>query len=51
MLTEFDENGEGWTTDESYEESGYFYMNSSGELCWHNDRFDHAEDSEFVHAG
>ena len=47
-LTEFDENGEGWTTDEGYEESGYFYLNGSGELCWHDDRAQRDEDSAFI---
>ena len=47
-LIEFDENGEGWTRDEGYEESGYFYLNDSGELCWHDDRAERGEDSAFI---
>ena len=48
-VKEYDDNGESWTTDESYEESGYFYLNDVGELCWHNDRVD-GEDSVFIRA-
>ena len=47
-LKEYDESGEGWIQDESYEESGYFYLNSSGELCWHDDRAERPEDSAFI---
>ena len=47
-LTEYDESGEGWTQDESYEESGYFYLNGSGELCWHDDRAERDGDSAFI---
>ena len=46
-LTEFNEQGEGWTTDESYEETGYFYLNGSGQLCWHDDRAGGDEDGVF----
>ena len=34
---EYDENGESRNTDWSYEESGRFYLNGKGELCWHDD--------------
>ena len=47
-LTEYDENGEGATTDESYEENGYFYLDGSV-LRWHDDRLEREEDSEFLH--
>ena len=47
-LTEFDENGDGWTTDESWEQSGYFYLNAAGELVWHDDQSENGEDSIFV---
>ena len=50
-LKEYDESGEGWIQDESYEESGYFYLNGSGELCWHDDRAERDGDSEFISAG
>ena len=45
---EYDENGEGWITDESYEETGYFYLNGSGQLCWHDGRAGGGEDSVFL---
>ena len=48
QVKEYDENGEGWTTDESYEETGYFYLNDAGELCWHDDRGLRDEDSAFI---
>lgn len=48
QVKEYDENGEGWTTDESYEETGYFYLNDAGELCWHDDRGMRDEDSAFI---
>ena len=48
-VREYGENDEERTTDESYEESGYFYLNDAGELCWHNERVD-SEDSVFVRA-
>ena len=47
-LKEYDESGEGWIQDESYEESGYFYLNGSGELCWHDDRAQRDGDSAFI---
>ena len=48
-VREYGENDEERTTDESYEESGYFYLNDAGELCWHNERVD-SEESIFVRA-
>lgn len=47
-VSEFDENGEPWITDESYEESGYFYLNKANELCWHDDMTIDGEDSVFA---
>ena len=47
---EYDEDGEGWIVDDSWEESGYFYLNDSGELIWHNDTTGNDEDSVFVRA-
>lgn len=48
-VVEYDENGENWTTDESYDESGYFYLSGAKELCWHSDQAD-GEDSVFIRA-
>lgn len=45
---EYDENGEGWTTDSSWEESGYFYRSDSGELIWHDESAAHGGDSTFI---
>lgn len=45
---EFDEDGAEWTTDESWEESGYFTLGAGGELTWHDDNLRVAEDSVFV---
>ena len=42
---EYDENGESWTTDSSWEESGWFEL-SGTELTWHNDRT--GDDSTFA---
>ena len=47
-VMEYDENGEGWITDESYEETGCFYLNGSGQLCWHDDRAEGGGDSVFL---
>ncbi len=49
-VMEYDESGDGWTTDESYEESGYFYLNGAKELCWHSEQAEGGEDSTFVRA-
>ena len=50
IVTEFDENGDGWTIDESWDESGYFYLSGEGELCWHDNNAEGGEDSVFIHA-
>ena len=47
-VTEYGEDGENWITDESWEESGWFYLNDDGELCWHDDHAEKDEDSVFV---
>ena len=49
-VTEYDESGEGWTVDESWDESGVFYPNDDGGLCWHEDISENDEDSVFVRA-
>ena len=46
---EYGEDGDSWTVDGGWEESGFFYLNGAGELMWHNDRAEPgAEDSTFV---
>jgi len=45
---EYDENGEEWQLDSSWEESGYFMLSDAGELIWHNDNADHGGDSTFI---
>lgn len=47
-VIESDEDGDSWTNDYSEEESGYFYFNDAGELCWHDDSMSGAEDSVFL---
>ena len=47
-VIETDEEGNCWTTDYSFEESGCFYFNDAGELCWHDDSMPDAEDSVFL---
>ena len=49
-VTEFDENGNDFVTDESSEESGAFYLDSAGELRWHDDRLKTDDDSAFIRA-
>ena len=49
-VNEFDENGDSWNTDWSDEESGKFYFNAAGELCWHDDSIERGEDSTFIRA-
>lgn len=49
-VTEFDENGDDFVTDESSEESGSFYLDSAGELRWHDDRLETDDDSVFIRA-
>ncbi len=50
-VTEYDENGDSWINDESYEENGYFYIGSAGELIWHDDTVEDSMNNEdvFVH--
>ena len=48
IVTEFDEKGEGWTVEESWDESGWFAFNEAGELCWHDNNNDSGEDSLFI---
>lgn len=50
-VTEYDENGDSWINDESYEENGYFYVGSAGELIWHDDTVEDSMNNEdvFVH--
>lgn len=43
---EYDEKGDSVTLDESYEQNGSFYLNGSGQLCWHDDHAD-GEDRVF----
>jgi hypothetical protein len=47
-VIETDEEGNCWTTDFSVEESGWFYFNDAGQLCWHDDSMPDAEDSVFL---
>ena len=47
-VNEYDENGDSWNMEWSNEESGRFYLNAAGELCWHNDSAEGSGDSEFV---
>ncbi len=47
-VTEYGEDGKGWITEESWEESGWFSWNDQGELTWHDDRADWIEESVFV---
>lgn len=47
-ITEFGEDGEGYTTDEREEQSGYFYLNDEGKLCWHDDQAEGSADSVFI---
>ena len=44
---EYDEDGNKWQLDGSWEESGYFEL-SGGELSWHDDNADHGGDSTFI---
>jgi hypothetical protein len=44
---EYDEDGAEYTTDENWEESGYFSLNG-GELIWHDDNLRASDDSVFV---
>ena len=46
-VIEFDENGEDSIVDQSYEESGWFYISAAGELCWHDER-EAGEESTFI---
>lgn len=48
--TETDEDGDEWTVEESSSESGFFYLNGDGELCWHDESAGSGEDSAFVRA-
>ncbi len=45
---ETNEDGDSWSIDWSDEESGSFYFNEAGELCWHNDRNPDAAESVFL---
>ena len=47
-VIESDEEGDSWTADFSDEESGWFYFNDAGALCWHNESMQDAEDSVFL---
>ncbi len=47
-VTEFDENGEEASVDESYDESGYFYLNDAKELVWHSDNLERDDDGVFI---
>ncbi|MBQ9493128.1 MAG: hypothetical protein IJR54_05265 [Oscillibacter sp.] len=48
MVMQFDETGEGYVTEESQEQSGYFYLNNAGQLCWHDDQAEGTGDSVFI---
>lgn len=39
-VEEFDSSGAGEVVDESYGESGYFYLDGEDTLCWHDDQAD-----------
>ena len=45
--TEYDENGEEWYLDGSWEESGWFELSGS-ELIWHDGNAEHGGDSTFI---
>lgn len=45
---EFDESGEGWTSDTDWDQSGWFFLNEKGGLVWHNDDMEYDEDPVFV---
>ena len=47
-VKDFDEDGTGWTTDESWEESGRFTLGDAGELLWHDDNLRVSDESVFV---
>ena len=49
-VREFDGEGNDFTTDEDSEESGAFYLDSAGELHWHDDRSETDDDSAFLRA-
>ena len=49
-VREFDGEGNDFTTDEGSEESGAFYLDSAGELRWHDDRSETDDDSAFLRA-
>jgi predicted small lipoprotein YifL len=49
-VEEYGDDGDSWITDESYDESGCFYLNDAKELCWHDDKAEGGEDSVFVRA-
>ena len=40
---EYDENGEAWNPESSWEESGFFCFNGAGELVWHDDNPERGE--------
>ena len=40
---EYDENGEAWNPESSWEESGFFCFNEAGELVWHDDNPERGE--------
>ena len=47
MPGDYDEDGAEYTTDENWEESGYFSLHG-GELIWHDDNLRASDDSVFV---
>ena len=49
-VTEYDEDGYGWVVDDGWDESGTFYLNEEGLLCWHDDMIESDEDSVFIRA-
>ena len=49
-VREFDEDGNDYTTDESMDERGAFYLDSAGELRWHDERSETDDDSAFIRA-
>ncbi|MBQ9330019.1 MAG: hypothetical protein IJ221_03435 [Oscillibacter sp.] len=47
-VVEFDDAGNDWVKDSSYDESGYFDLDDTGDLNWHDDNAERGGDSVFI---
>ena len=47
-VTEYDEAGNSWVSETGWEESGWFAMEDSAELCWHDNNPERGGDSRFI---